>query len=100
MDSDSQANRAWLLNVQANLYQWSQTHPDDTYRDLWNWVTDPLNLRCAWHTIATNKGKRAPGVDGVTVGQANQGSSDPWASRPWRTVKPPDFTVALGEPDA
>jgi group II intron reverse transcriptase/maturase len=68
VDSDHQADKAWLLNVQTKLYQWSQTHPDDAYRDLWNWVTDPHNLRCAWHTIASNKGKRTPGVDGVTVG--------------------------------
>ena len=68
VDSDHQADKAWLLNVQTKLYQWSQSHPDDAYRDLWNWVTDPHNLRCAWHSVASNKGKRTPGVDGVTVG--------------------------------
>ncbi len=30
-------------------------------------VTDPRNLRCAWYSIAQNKGKRTPGVDGLTV---------------------------------
>ena len=30
-------------------------------------VTDPRNLRCAWHSIALNKGKTTPGVDGLTV---------------------------------
>ena len=41
--------------------------PTEPYRDLWNWVTDPRNLRCAWRSIATNKGKRTSGVDGETV---------------------------------
>ena len=31
------------------LYQWSRTHPEDSYRDLWNWTTDIRNLLwCAW----------------------------------------------------
>jgi group II intron reverse transcriptase/maturase len=76
VDSDHQADEAWLLSVQTKLYQWSQTHPDDAYRDLWNWVTDPRNLRCAWRTIATNKGKRTPGVDGVTVGDIRRAKGE------------------------
>ena len=69
VDSDHQADEAWLLDVQKKLYQWSRTHPDDVYRESWNWVTDPRNLRCAWRTVASKKGKRTPGIDGVTVGQ-------------------------------
>ena len=57
MDSDYQAEQAWLLGVQRKLYQWSWENPTEPYRDLWNWVTDPRNLRCAWRSIATNKGK-------------------------------------------
>ena len=34
---------------------------------MWNWVTDLRNLRCAWRRIATNKGKRSAGIDGMTV---------------------------------
>ena len=30
-------------------------------------VTDRRNLRCAWRHVASNKGKRTAGVDGVTV---------------------------------
>ena len=67
MDLDHQA-KAWLLNVQRKLYQWSKAHPDERYRDMWNWITDPHNLRCAWRRVASNRGKRTPGIDGVTVG--------------------------------
>jgi len=31
-------------------------------------VTEPRNLRCAWKRVASNKGKRTPGIDGETVG--------------------------------
>ena len=67
VDSDNQADKAWLLGVQRKLYQWSKGTPEDAYGDVWNWVTDPRNLRCAWQTIAQNKGRRTPGVDGLTV---------------------------------
>ena len=67
MDSDHQADQAWLLGVQRKLYQWSWENPAEPYRDLWNWVIDPRNLRCAWRSIAINKGRRTPGVDGETV---------------------------------
>jgi retron-type reverse transcriptase len=67
VDTDAKADRAWLLGVQRKLYQWSQENPEGQYRELWGWVTDIRNLPCAWRTIASNKGKRTPGVDGVTV---------------------------------
>ena len=67
MDSGDQADEAWLLGIQGKLYQWSRKHPDESYGDLWNWVTDPRNLRCAWRRIARNKGSRTAGVDGMTV---------------------------------
>jgi len=68
VDTDYRAEHAWLLSVQTRLYQWSREHPAEPYRELWGWVTDLCNLRCAWHRIATNKGKRTSGIDGVTVG--------------------------------
>jgi hypothetical protein len=34
MDLGDQADQAWLLSVQRKLYQWSRTHPEDSYRDL------------------------------------------------------------------
>src|SRR5215813_14109709 len=67
MDLDDQADEAWLLSVQRKLYQWSRTHPGDSYRNLWNWITDIRNLRCAWRKIALNKGRRTAGIDGMTV---------------------------------
>lgn len=69
MDSDHQHLDSWVLNVQRKLYQWSRAHPDEPYRDLWNWVTDSRNLWHAWYTIARNKGHRTPGIDGLTVGR-------------------------------
>ena len=63
----NQADRAWLLGVQRKLYRWSKETPEDAYGDVWNWVADPRNLRCAWQSIAQNKGNRTPGVDGLTV---------------------------------
>jgi len=65
MDLDDQAEQAWLLSVQRKLYQWSRAHPEDSYRDMWNWII--RNLRCAWHMIALNRGRRTAGVDGMTV---------------------------------
>ena len=67
VDSGDQADEAWLLGIQRKLYQWSRKHPEDSYGDLWNWVTDPRNLRNAWRRIARNKGSRTAGVDGMTV---------------------------------
>ena len=72
VDSDFQADRAWLLSVQRKLYQWSRENPKGKYRDLWNWVIDPRNIRCAWQTVVSNKGKRTPGVDGETVDSIRQ----------------------------
>ena len=67
VDADQQADKAWLLDVQRKLYQWSRDNPAETYRKLWNWVTDPHNLRCAWRRAASNQGKRSAGIDGMTV---------------------------------
>src|SRR6476659_10246842 len=54
VDPDAQAS-AWLLSVQKKLYEWSRENSDDSYQDLWNWVTDPRNLRCAWRRVASNR---------------------------------------------
>ena len=77
MDSDRQADQAWVLGVQRKLYQWSLANPAETYRELWNWVTDLRSLRHAWNRVARNKGKRTPGIDGKTVGsiRRNEGES-------------------------
>lgn len=73
VDSGNQAAQVWLFGVQRKLYQWSREHPEEPYCDLWNWVTDPRNLQMAWKTIAGNRGKRTPGVDGETVARIASG---------------------------
>lgn len=72
VDSDLHTDTVWLLGVQRKLYQWSQDHPGEAYRELWNWITDIRSLRCAWDRVARNKGQRTPGIDGRTVGSIRQ----------------------------
>ena len=69
MDTDHQADEAWILGVQRKLYQWSKAKPDESWRSMWGWLTDPRTLRCAWRRVASNRGKRSAGVDGMTVGR-------------------------------
>ena len=76
VDTGHQAEQAWLLSVQRKLYQWSREHPNEQYRELWGWFTNPCNLRCAWQRIAPNKGKRTPGIDGKTVGSTRRGEGE------------------------
>lgn len=40
MDTDHQADEAWVLDAQRKLYQWSKANPDDAWRDMWNWVAE------------------------------------------------------------
>jgi RNA-directed DNA polymerase len=68
VDTDLQADSAWVLSVQRKLYQWSKANPDVAWRELWNWTTDLRNLRHVWRRVASNKGKRAAGIGGMTVG--------------------------------
>jgi len=67
VDADARTDKVWLLGIQRKLYQWSRLNPEGQYRELWGWITDSRNLRCAWRTVASNKGRRTPGIDGVTV---------------------------------
>lgn len=69
MDMDHRADEAWILSVQRKLYQWSQENPGDQWRDMWGWLTDIRTLRCAWRRMASNRGARTAGVDGMTVGR-------------------------------
>jgi RNA-directed DNA polymerase len=62
-------DRAWLLIEQKKLYERSRTDPDYVFCKLWGLVTDPRNLRIALGRVARNRGKRTPGVDGMTVGK-------------------------------
>ena len=67
MDAVYQIDRVWLLDIQRKLYRWSRAEPADAYRDMWNWVTDPRNLRLAWRRVASNRGARSAGPDKRTV---------------------------------
>lgn len=75
VDSDQQAT-AWLLSVQRKLYQWSKANPNESYRDLWNWIASSNNLRCAWRRVSSNRGARTAGVDGVTVGRIRRNEGE------------------------
>ena len=81
VDADARADKAWLLSVQRKLYQWSREHSEGTYRDLWNRIVDIRNVRCAWRTVAANKGKRTPGIDGVTVSRIRKRGVDAYLER-------------------
>ncbi|MDW9714492.1 group II intron reverse transcriptase/maturase [Sinorhizobium meliloti] len=69
MDMDHQTDKVWVLGIQSKLYQWSKANPDDQWRDMWGWLTDLRVLRHAWHRVASNKGGRTAGIDGMTVGR-------------------------------
>jgi hypothetical protein len=73
VDMDHQTDEAWVLSVQRKLYQWSKANPEDSWRDMWGWVTDLRVLRHAWQRVASNRGGRTAGIDGVTVGRIRNG---------------------------
>ena len=82
MDTDHQADEAWVLGVQRKLYQWSQANPDDAWRDMWGWVTDLRVLHHAWQRVASNRGGRTAGIDRVTVGRIrNRGGEQRFLER-------------------
>ena len=43
---------------------------------MWGWLTDPRTLRHAWQRVASNKGGRTAGVDGMTVGRIRKRGED------------------------
>jgi len=73
MDMDHQADEAWVLGAQRKLYQWSKANPEDAWRDMWGWVTNLRVLRHAWQGVASNRGRRTAGIDGMTVGRIRNG---------------------------
>jgi RNA-directed DNA polymerase len=72
VDTDHQTGEAWVLGVQRKLYQQSKAHPDEAWRDLWGWLTDLRMIRYSWRRVASNKGKRSAGIDGITVKHIQQ----------------------------
>ncbi|MDQ0458353.1 hypothetical protein [Rhizobium paknamense] len=69
VDTDHQTDKVWVVGIQRKLYQWSKANPDDKWCDMWGWLTDLRVLRHAWQRVASNKGGRTAGVDGMTVGR-------------------------------
>jgi RNA-directed DNA polymerase len=63
----SELDKSWLLSEQRKLHKRSQQEPDYVFRKLWGLVTDPRNLRVAFARVASNRGRRTAGVDGLTV---------------------------------
>jgi len=43
---------------------------------MWGWLTDPRVLRHAWRRVASNKGGRTAGIDGMTVGRIRKRGED------------------------
>jgi RNA-directed DNA polymerase len=72
VDTDHQAEEAWVLDVQRKLYQQSKANPDEVWRDLWGWLTDLRMIRHSWRRVASNRGRRSAGIDGITVKQIRQ----------------------------
>lgn len=66
MDMKHQTDKDWILGVQRKLYQWSRENPAEPYCELWGWITHPHNLRCAWNSVTSNRGRKTPGIDGKT----------------------------------
>lgn len=62
----SQSDKDWLLDVQRKLYARSYENPEYVFCKLWGLITDPRNLRVAMARVASNRGRRTAGVDGVT----------------------------------
>jgi retron-type reverse transcriptase len=57
----------WLRIAQRTLYTRSEKDAAYVFRKLWGLVTDPRNLRTALTRVASNRGRRTAGVDGITV---------------------------------
>jgi group II intron reverse transcriptase/maturase len=63
----SEIDRSWLQNEQRKLYARSNEKPEYVFCKLWGLVTDLHNLRVAVARVASNRGQRTAGVDGITV---------------------------------
>jgi RNA-directed DNA polymerase len=58
---------AWVSQIQAKLHRWAAADSDRRFDDLFNLVCDPATLTVAWDRVATNRGARSAGSDGLTV---------------------------------
>lgn len=60
---------AWwaVRRMQTKLHQWASEDTARRFDDLFNLVYDPAFLVAAWERVASNRGARTAGVDGLTV---------------------------------
>lgn len=59
-------NTSFALDMQRKLHRWSSEDPNKVFADLFNIVCDRRILAVAWSRLASNRGSRTPGTDGVT----------------------------------
>ncbi|MDN5732485.1 MAG: group II intron reverse transcriptase/maturase [Yaniella sp.] len=57
----------WVSQIQAKLHHWATTDPSRRFDDVFNLVHDPTTLYVAWQRVATNRGARSAGSDGLTA---------------------------------
>src|SRR5213082_3240166 len=62
-------DEAWwpVRRMQLKLHRWASEDKARRFDDLFNLVYDPAFLAAAWERVASNKGARTAGVDGLTV---------------------------------
>jgi group II intron reverse transcriptase/maturase len=77
----TQSDRDWLLSEQGKLHERGLQDPDYMFRKLWGLVTDARNLRNAVARVASNRGRRTPGVDGITIRKVLQEGVDTFVAR-------------------
>lgn len=63
----SKDDHLWLLSEQRKLHARSRENPNYVFRKLWGLITDPRNLRISLQRVNRNRGRRSPGVDGITI---------------------------------
>lgn len=56
-----------VSEMQAKLHRWAAADPGRRFDDLFNFVYDPATLVVAFDRVATNRGARTAGSDGLTV---------------------------------
>jgi RNA-directed DNA polymerase len=62
-------DEAWwpVRRMQLKLHRWTSEDKTRRFDDLFNLVYDPAFLAHAWERVASNKGARTAGADGLTV---------------------------------
>lgn len=56
-----------VARTQIKYHRWAKADRSTRFGDLFNLVSHPDYLRVAWDHVASNKGARTAGIDGVTV---------------------------------